>query len=82
MNMTNALQIKIAVLSQVLARSITTMNNKYCNRLSSKIMHTQINIFLSREIVGDLWFIDDNNLVKTTLWLMEFALKATTSTRI
>jgi hypothetical protein len=25
-------------------------------------MHTQINIFLSREIVGDLWFIDDNNL--------------------
>jgi hypothetical protein len=45
MNMTNALQIKLAVLPQVLDRYITTMNNKYCNRLSSKIMPTQINIF-------------------------------------
>jgi hypothetical protein len=45
MNMTNTLQIKIAVLSQVLDRSIITMNNKHCNKLSSKIMHTQINIF-------------------------------------
>jgi hypothetical protein len=45
MNMTNALQIKIALLSQVLDRSIIVMNNKYYNRLSSKIMHTQINIY-------------------------------------
>jgi hypothetical protein len=45
MNMTNALQIKLAVLSQVLDRSIIVMNNKYCNILSSKIIHKQINIF-------------------------------------
>jgi hypothetical protein len=45
MNMTNALQIKIAVLLQVLGRSITAMDNKHCNILSSKIMPTQINIF-------------------------------------
>jgi hypothetical protein len=45
MNMSNALQIKLAVLPQVLDRSIIAMNNKYCNRLSSKIMPTQINIF-------------------------------------
>jgi hypothetical protein len=38
MNMTNALQIKIAVLSQVLDRFITAMNKKHCNILSSKIM--------------------------------------------
>jgi hypothetical protein len=44
MNMTNALQIKIAVLLQVLDRSITVMNNKHYNRLSSKIMPTQIDI--------------------------------------
>jgi hypothetical protein len=44
MNMTNILQIKVAKLSQVLDRSITAMNSKYCNRLSSKIMPTQINI--------------------------------------
>jgi hypothetical protein len=42
--MTNALQIKIAVISQVLDKSITTMNSKHCNRLSSKIIPTQINI--------------------------------------
>jgi hypothetical protein len=41
MNMTNILQIKIAVLLQVLHRSITVMNNK----LSSKIIPTYINIF-------------------------------------
>jgi hypothetical protein len=29
--MTNALQIKIAVISQVLDKSITTMNIKHCN---------------------------------------------------
>jgi hypothetical protein len=45
MNMINALQIKLAVLPQVLDRYITAMNNKYCNILSSKIMSTQINIF-------------------------------------
>jgi hypothetical protein len=44
MNITNALQIKVAIPSQVLDRSITVMNNKYCKRLSSKIMPTQINI--------------------------------------
>jgi hypothetical protein len=40
MNMTNALQIKITVVSHVLDRSITIMNNKHYNRLSSKIMPT------------------------------------------
>jgi hypothetical protein len=45
MNMTNALQIKIVVLLQVLDRSIIAMNSKHCNGLSSKIMHTHINIF-------------------------------------
>jgi hypothetical protein len=44
MNMTNALQIKVALLTQVLDRYFIAMNNKYCNRLSSKIMPTQINI--------------------------------------
>jgi hypothetical protein len=43
--MTNTLQIKIVVLSQVIDRSITVMNNKYYNILSSNIMPTQINIF-------------------------------------
>jgi hypothetical protein len=38
MNMTNALQIKITVLSQVLDRSITEMNTKHYNRLSSEII--------------------------------------------
>jgi hypothetical protein len=33
--MSNTLQIKLAVLSQVVDRSITAMNIKYCNRLSS-----------------------------------------------
>jgi hypothetical protein len=45
MNMSNALYINLAILSQVLDRSIIAMNSKYCNRLSSKIMPTQINIF-------------------------------------
>jgi hypothetical protein len=45
MKMSNALQIKLAVVSQVLDRSIIVMNNKYCNRLSIKIMSMQINIF-------------------------------------
>jgi hypothetical protein len=44
MSMTNALQIKLAVLPQVLERYIIEMNGKHCNRLSSKIMPTQINI--------------------------------------
>jgi hypothetical protein len=44
MNMSNALQIKLAVLSQVLDRYITVMNSKHCNKLFSKIMPTQINI--------------------------------------
>jgi hypothetical protein len=44
MNITNALQIKIAVLSQLLDISIKAMHNKYCNILSSKIMSKQINI--------------------------------------
>jgi hypothetical protein len=43
--MTNALQIKVAVQSQVLDRSIIEMNKKYYNKLSSKIIPTQINIF-------------------------------------
>jgi hypothetical protein len=43
--MTNALHIKLAVLPQVLDRSIIAMNNNYYNKLSSKIIPTQINIF-------------------------------------
>jgi hypothetical protein len=42
--MINALQIKVAILSPVLDRSITAMNNKYCNRLPTKNLPTQINI--------------------------------------
>jgi hypothetical protein len=45
MNMTNELKIKIIVISQVLNRPITTMNIKHCNKLSNKIMSTQINMF-------------------------------------
>jgi hypothetical protein len=45
MNKTNAVQIKLAVLPQVIDRSIIAMNNKYCSRLSSKIIPTQMNIF-------------------------------------
>jgi hypothetical protein len=44
MNMTNAVQTIVAILSQVLDKSIIAMNSKHCNRLSSKIMPTQINI--------------------------------------
>jgi hypothetical protein len=40
MNMSNELQIKTIVHSQVLDKSITSMNKKHCNRLSSKIMLT------------------------------------------
>jgi hypothetical protein len=40
MNMTNALQIKVAILSQVVYRSIIVMNNKYYNRLTNKFMPT------------------------------------------
>jgi hypothetical protein len=43
MNITNALQIKIVIVSQVLDRSIIAMNIKYYNRLSSKIMSIQMN---------------------------------------
>jgi hypothetical protein len=42
--MTNALQIKVAAVPQVVDRYIVAMNNKYCSRLSSKIMAMQINI--------------------------------------
>jgi hypothetical protein len=45
MIMTNELQIKRIVLSQVLDISITVINRKHCNKLSSKIMPIQINIF-------------------------------------
>jgi hypothetical protein len=45
MNMSNALQIELAVVPQVLDRSIITMINKHCNILSNKIMSTFISIF-------------------------------------
>jgi hypothetical protein len=45
MNMSNVLQIKLAVVSQVLDIFIIAMNNKYYNRLSNKIIPTQIKIF-------------------------------------
>jgi hypothetical protein len=44
MNMNNDLHIKTVVLLKVLDKSITT-NMKYYNRLSNKIISTQINIF-------------------------------------
>jgi hypothetical protein len=40
--MTNDLQIKTAVLSQLLDRSIIAIKIKYYNRLSSRIVPTQI----------------------------------------
>jgi hypothetical protein len=43
--MTNELKIKTIVLLQVLDSSITIMNIKYYNILSSKIMPTQLNMF-------------------------------------
>jgi hypothetical protein len=44
MNMINVLQIKVIILSQALDISIIVINSKYCNRLSNKIMPTQIHI--------------------------------------
>jgi hypothetical protein len=44
MNVINVLQIKVAILSSVLDRFITAINNKYCNRLPTKNLPTQINI--------------------------------------
>jgi hypothetical protein len=44
MNMIIALQIKVTAVPQVLDKSIIAMKSKHCTRLSSKIMHTQINI--------------------------------------
>jgi hypothetical protein len=41
--MTNELQIKLVSLLQFPYRYITTINSKYCDRLSSKIMSIQIN---------------------------------------
>jgi hypothetical protein len=43
--MNNNLYIKTVVLLKVLDGFITTMNRKHCNKLFSKIMPTQINIF-------------------------------------
>jgi hypothetical protein len=48
--MNNELQIKTAVLVKVLDKSITTMNIKQCNRVSSRIMPIQINMFNIREL--------------------------------
>jgi hypothetical protein len=45
MNISNELQIKIVIILQVLDRSITTMNKKHCNKLSSSTIPTQINMF-------------------------------------
>jgi hypothetical protein len=42
--MNNNLHIKTAVLLKVLNGFITTMIRKHCNKLSSKIMPTQINM--------------------------------------
>jgi hypothetical protein len=51
MNMTNAVQIKVAILSQILDRSITAMNSKHCNRLFSRIMPMQINILNMQDMI-------------------------------
>jgi hypothetical protein len=64
--MINELHIKTVVLSQVLDKSITSMNKKYCNILSSKIMHTQI--------VCDL--LNSSRFLNTAHRLMEFTVNA------
>jgi hypothetical protein len=51
MNMTNAYHIKLAAVAQVLDRSIIVMNIKHCDRLSIKIMHTQINILNMQDMI-------------------------------
>jgi hypothetical protein len=43
MNIINELHIKTIVLAKVLDRSIISTNKKHYNRLSSRIMPTQIN---------------------------------------
>jgi hypothetical protein len=63
MNMATALQIKIAVLSQILDRSITAMNNKHCNGLSSKIVPMQINISICKT-----WFERRNRTWLVAPW--------------
>jgi hypothetical protein len=45
------MQIETTVLSKVLDRSITAMNKKHCNRLSHKIMPTQINKFTMLDMI-------------------------------
>jgi hypothetical protein len=51
MNMINELDIKTVVLSQVIDRSNRAMNKKHYNRLSSKIMPTQINMFNMQNMI-------------------------------
>jgi hypothetical protein len=50
MNMTNELHIRIIVLSQVVDRSIITMQIKHCNR-SSRITPTQIIILSMKDMI-------------------------------
>jgi hypothetical protein len=54
MNMNNKLLIKTIVLSKLLDTSIIAINMKHYNRLSSKSMHTQINIFNMQDMIREL----------------------------
>jgi hypothetical protein len=61
------------------------MNNKYYNRLSSKIMPTHVDQhiqYVRHDLrvgtIRDLRFLDDDDWIKTAIGLTEFMLKAMT----
>jgi hypothetical protein len=73
MNMTNAVQIKVAILSQVIDGSITTMN---CTQNHAYADQQQTLQQISA--VRELRFLDDNSQMKTMIGLTEFTLKEMT----
>jgi hypothetical protein len=94
MNMTNAYQIKLATVPQVLDRSIISMNSKYYSKLSKKSVNIIVNYLknhaytdqhikyvrydLRAGVIHDLWFPYDDDRMKKVISLTKFALKATT----
>jgi hypothetical protein len=85
MNMTNELQIKTVILSQVLDRSIITMHIKHCNKLSNRIMpnvdhHVQyVKHDLREENIRSFVFLDNSRIERTLHTLNECALWTTTT---
>jgi beta-xylosidase len=73
MNMTNAVQIKVAILSQVIDGSITTMN-----RTQNHAYADQQQTLQQISAVRELRFLDDNSQMKTMIGLTEFTLKEMT----